>query len=104
MDSAAWKELLVDDPENELVHFSYAKALMDEKQWKEAASEFSILTKNNSEYAIAWAFLARCLLRSGDKLGAKSACDLGMPAARKLNHEIPIEELEAVMEELESEF
>jgi predicted Zn-dependent protease len=77
---------------------------MDEKKWAEAAKEFAVLTSKDSNYAIAWAFLARCLLRAGDREGAQRACDLGMPAALKLNHEVPIEELESVLNELKSEF
>ena len=104
MTSQDWAEILKEEPENELVRFSYAKALMDEKRWGDAALEFSALTHHEPDYAIAWAFLARCLLRAGDRSGAQRACDLGMPAAQKLGHEVPIEELEAVLDELNSEF
>ncbi len=104
MTSAEWREHLKEDPSNELVHFSFAKALMDEKKWSEAAHEFEILTENNLDYAIAWAFLARCHLRAGNREAAREACQKGLPAARKLNHEIPIEEIESVLEELDSDF
>ncbi|MBS1984841.1 MAG: hypothetical protein JST16_11790 [Bdellovibrionales bacterium] len=104
MRSDEWKLLLADEPDNELVRFSFAKALMDEKSWLPAAEQFEILVAQNPDYAIAWAFLARCLLNAGERERARDACDLGMPAAKRLNHEVPIEEIESVLEELDSEF
>jgi predicted Zn-dependent protease len=102
--STEWKTLLEDEPDNELLRFSYAKALMDERDWKLAAQEFQSLVDSNPDYVIAWAFLARSLLESGDREAARKAAETGMPLARKFNHEVPIEELESVLEELDSEF
>lgn len=104
MNSSEWKALLDDEPDNELLKFSYAKALMDERQWLLAAAIFRSLVEETPDYVIAWAFLARCLLESGDRSAARSAAETGMPLALKFNHEVPIEELEAVLEELNSEF
>lgn len=104
MNSQEWATLLEDDPDNELLRFSLAKTLMDEKRWAPAAKEFAYLTQKNPDYAIAWAFLARCYLRNGDRDAAQAACDKGMPAAQKLGHEVPIEELEAILDELNSSF
>jgi predicted Zn-dependent protease len=104
MSSDKWKNLLTDDPENELVRFSLAKALMDEKKWKEAGREFESLVHLKKDYALAWAFLARCRLESGDRDGARTAAEMGLPIARAQKHEIPTDELLAVLEELESEF
>ncbi len=104
MKSDDWKSLLADEPDNELLRFSYAKALMDERRWSEAAPEFRRLVAEKPDYAIAWGFLARTLLESGDRDGAREACTRGLPVARAFNHEVPIEEIEAVLEELDAEF
>ena len=104
MNSSEWRALLEDEPDNELLRFSFAKALLDERAFALAASEFQRLVKATPDYVIAWAFLARALLESGDREGARSAAQTGMPLALKFNHEVPIEELEAVLEELDSEF
>ena len=104
MNSQEWKTLLDDEPDNELLHFSFAKALMDERKWFESAAEFKKLVEAKPDYVIAWAFLARCLLEAGDADGARSAAETGMPLARAFDHEVPIEELESVLEELDSEF
>jgi len=104
MKSEDWKALLVDEPDNELLHFSFAKALMDERDWSPAAIEFRKLVEMKPDYVIAWAFLARCLLESGDTEAARAAAETGMPLALKFNHEVPIEELESILEELNSDF
>ncbi len=104
MSSEKWKHLLFEDPENELVRFSLAKALMDEKKWNEAKVEFEELVKIKKDYALAWAFLARCRLESGDRSGAKTAAEIGLPIARAQKHEVPTDEILAVLEELDSEF
>ena len=104
MNSTEWKTLLEDEPDNELLRFSYAKALLDERAYALAASEFRRLVASTPDYVIAWAFLARALLESGDREGARAAARSGLPLALKFNHEVPIEELEAVLEELDSEF
>lgn len=104
MNSSEWKALLEDEPDNELLRFSFAKALMDERSFVSAAAEFRKLIDQTPDYVIAWAFLARSLLESGDKDGARAAATTGLPLALKFNHEVPIEEIEAVLEELDSEF
>lgn len=104
MNSSEWKALLEDEPDNELLRFSFAKALMDERCFKDAALEFRRLVDETPDYVIAWAFLARSLLESGDRDGARAAATVGLPLALKFSHEVPIEELESVLEELDSEF
>jgi predicted Zn-dependent protease len=104
MSSERWKNLLVEDPDNELVRFSLAKALMDEKKWQDAVREFEQLVTLKKDYALAWAFLARAKLEIGDREGARVAAETGLPIARMQKHEIPTDEILAVLEELESEF
>lgn len=104
MSSADWKPLLDEEPDNELVRFTYAKSLMDEESWVPAMEQFKILIRDNPDYVIAWAFLARCALNAGDRDLARKACEDGLPHARRLNHEIPLAEIDAVLQELDSEF
>lgn len=77
---------------------------MDEHQWRDAAKEFQNLVNLKPDYVIAWAFLARSWLEAGETNLARKAAESGMPLALKFNHEVPIEELESVLEELNSEF
>ncbi len=104
MNSQNWKSILADEPDNELVRFTYGKALLDEQKFKEAAFEFEILIKQKEDYALAWAYLARARLMSGDREGARAACEAGLPVAQKQCHEIPLEEIQAVLDDLDSEF
>lgn len=104
MKSSEWKALLDDEPDNELIHFSFAKALMDERSWEASASEFEKLIEADPEYVIAYAFLARCYLEAGKEDKARDVAERGLPLAKAFNHDVPIEELESVLEELDSEF
>jgi predicted Zn-dependent protease len=104
MSSEKWKNLLTEDPDNELVRFSLAKAFMDEHQWKDAIREFEMLVQAKKDYALAWAFLARCKLENGDREGARIAAETGLPIAHAQKHEVPTDEILAVIEELESDF
>ena len=99
-----WKSLLDDEPDNELIRFSYAKALLDAQQFSEAVPEFRRLVQDNADYALAWAFLARSSLLAGDLPGARLACEQGMPVAKRQRHEIPESEIQAVLDELDSDF
>jgi predicted Zn-dependent protease len=103
-ESDKWKVLLEEDPNDELLLFTYAKALYDEKKWSSAALVFQKLVTQKPDYALAWAFLARALLESGDRAGAEQACQAGLPVARKQCHEIPLEAIESVLEDLKSDF
>jgi len=104
MNSSDWKALLADEPDNELICFSYAKALLEEKNWAASAEVFQKLVEMKPDYALAWAFLARARLQAGDRIGARAACEAGMPVALKQRHEVPADEINAVLEELDSEF
>ena len=101
---ADWKAILEDEPDNELVRFTYAKALIDESRFQEAEPEFARLVRENPDYALAWAFLARCRLQIGDRDGARQACERGLPVTRAQKHEVPEAEMLAVLDELDSEF
>jgi len=103
-DSDKWRQILETDPDDELLLFSFAKALYDEKNWSEAAPIFQKLVGLKPDYALAWAFLARSLLESGDRKAAERACQSGLPVARKQCHEIPLEEIESVLADLKSDF
>ncbi len=103
-DSNKWKAILETDPDDELLLFTYAKALYDEKSWAEAALIFRKLVTQKNDYALAWAFLARSLFESGDRKAAEEACQAGLPVARKQCHEIPLDEIESVLSDLKSEF
>jgi tetratricopeptide (TPR) repeat protein len=104
MELSDWMALLEDEPDNELVRFTVAKHLMDAQKWPEARIHFEKLVQNKADYALAWAFLARCLMSEGLKDEAREVCEKALPIARAQKHEIPLGELEAVMAELDSEF
>ncbi len=99
-----WKLLLDEDPSNELVRFSYAKCLLDEKRWAEASTQFQTLVDEQPDYALAWAFLARSLYEQNRHEEARHACEKGLPHARAQKHQVPEDEILAVLDGLDSEF
>jgi len=102
--SEKWRLLLDDEPGNELLRFTYAKALMDEGNFLEAATQFERLVFDQPDYALGWAFLARCRLNAGDKEGARKAAESGLPIALAQKHEVPELEILSVLDEINSEF
>jgi len=103
-DSQKWKLLLEEDDTNELVVFSLAKALLDEKEFAEAERFLEKLTVLEPEHALGWAMLARCRLQLGKREAARAAVEAGMPIALRQRHETPELELRSVLDELDGEF
>jgi predicted Zn-dependent protease len=101
---AEWQGLLDEEPDNELIRFSLARQLLEEKRFAEAVPHFERLVKDQPDYALAWAFLARARLQAGDREGARAACEQGLPHALAQRHETPEDEIRAVLDELDSEF
>lgn len=99
-----WKQFLDEDASNELIRFSYAKALLDEKKWALAAEQFQLLVKHQNDFALAWAFLAKALCRLKRFDECREACEIGLRHTRAQNHQVPEDEILAVMEELDGEF
>jgi len=77
---------------------------MTRKKWAESAKQFKRLVALKEDYALLGPFLRGALFESGDRKGAKEACDKGLPWAHKQCHEIPLEEIESVLRDLKSEF
>lgn len=99
-----WLTVLQDEPENELVRFTVAKAFMDQSNWAEARTHFEVLVRDNPTYALAWAFLARCLLNLDLKEECRAVCEQALPVARAQKHEVPLDEIESILSELDSKF
>lgn len=99
-----WQELLDEEPTNELIRFSLAKSLFDEKKFSEALKHFEYLVTHQDDFALAWSFLARCHLEAGDEVKAREAAEKGLALALSQKHEVPEMEARAVLDELDSEF
>ncbi len=104
MSSDRWLPLLEEDPDNELVRISLAKDLVEEGRFAQARPHFERLVADQPDFALAWAYLARCCLQMGDREAARAACDRGLPLALAQKHEVPETEIRAVLDEMDSEF
>lgn len=104
MSSQRWRDLLNEEPDNELVRFSLAKALIEEKRFGDALEHLSEIIKVQPDFALAFGMLGRCYLAVGKKDQARQMAEQGLALSLEQKHEVPEMEARAVLEELDSEF
>ena len=106
MDSISRYQTLLDDqPENELLHFSLAKALFDARRVPEAALHFRRALEVKPDWMVVAILLAQCALKMGDKTLARQYYEYALPLAIGQKHEGPeleIREALAVLEEMDA--
>jgi Flp pilus assembly protein TadD len=103
-DVEKWKRLLEEDPDNELVLISLAKAHLDAHNFQEAAQNYERVVSIQPEFALGWALLGRCQLQCGDRRAARLSADRALELAVAQKHEVPEMEARAVLDELDAEF
>lgn len=96
--------LLKDDPSDELLGITAAQKLLAVGRRTEALPILESLVAAKPDFVLAWGYLARLKLDLGDREGARKAVLFALPEARRQDHEVPIAELEAVEQDLESDF
>lgn len=104
MTADEWLELYREDPTNELVCFSAAKSLTDEKRLAEALPLLESAVAAQSDFALAYGMLARTYLNLGLRDKARAAADVGLKLSLAQKHQVPEMEARAVLEELDAEF
>ena len=104
MNANEWLEIYHEDPTNELVCFSAAKALIDEKRSREAMPLLEQVVKLTPDFALAFGMLGRVYLLVGDREKARVAAEKGLELSLAQKHEVPEMEARAVLDELDLEF
>jgi len=99
-----WLSVYQDDPSNELVCFTAAKALCDEKRLGEALPLLENVVKMQQDFALAYGMLGRVYLNLGRRDDARVAAEKGLELSLAQKHEVPEMEARAVLDELDSEF
>ena len=103
-DLKKWKDLYQEDPENELVLISLAKAYLDAEMYLEASRSYQSLVELQPDFALAWALLARSHLRLGELDKARLTAQEALRLAVHQKHEVPEMEARSVLDELDAEF
>ena len=88
-------------PQNLLARFSYAQKLTEDESWAEAVPHLEACLAERPDWLIPHILLGKAHLAVGNRSAAKllfeKACDL----AREQEHETPLEEAQALLEECE---
>jgi Fe-S cluster biosynthesis and repair protein YggX len=97
---AQFRKMANDDPDNELGHFSLAKALLDAGQHAEAVPSFERTIALNPQFSKAYQLLASCHVQLGNKEQALQVLRDGFVVADKRGDNIPRTEMAAMLRQL----
>jgi tetratricopeptide (TPR) repeat protein len=87
-------------PENELFRFSLAKALYDAGEYQESVAHFEKALARKPDWMLVAILLGKTWLKLGDRERAIHFLRMGQTLAREQNHEGPLEEVTALLEDL----
>jgi Flp pilus assembly protein TadD len=97
---AKYEALLKSRPEDELLHFSLGKALLDAGRVDEAERELRTALAAKDDWMIVTMLLAKIAGQKGDKAAAKKLWERGLQLAVEQDHEGPEEECRAELARL----
>jgi Flp pilus assembly protein TadD len=84
---------LQDQPENELLHFSLGKSLLNTRNFKEAEVHLRKALDIKPDWMVVAILLAQCAMKREDKAGAKHYYEYALPLAIRQKHEGPEQEI-----------
>jgi Fe-S cluster biosynthesis and repair protein YggX len=88
-----FRKMALDDPDNELGHFSLGKALLEANRFEEAVQSLSRVIAIRSDFSKAYQLKAAALLRLGDRDGGVEALREGVLVAHKRGDLMPRDEM-----------
>ena len=97
---AKYEALLKSRPDDELLHFSLGKALLDAGRVDEAEKELRTALAAKEDWMIVTMLLAKIAGQKGDKAAAKGLWERGLQLAIDQDHEGPEEECRAELARL----
>jgi len=97
---AKYEALLKSRPDDELLHFSLGKALLDAGRIDEAEKELKTALAAKDDWMIVTMLLAKIAGQKNDKAAAKALWEKGLQLAIDQDHEGPEEECRAELAKL----
>jgi Fe-S cluster biosynthesis and repair protein YggX len=97
---AQFRKMTQDDPENELGHFSLAKALFEDGQYVDAAVAFQKTVELNTQFSKAYQLLGQSLVNAGNPTGAIPFLTKGYEVADERGDNIPREEMAKLLRQI----
>ena len=98
---AAFRDMLVQQPDNALVRFGLANELLKALRFEEAAQELGLYLQKHEDEGNGWLRYAEALRVSGRESDARDAITKGIQAATKHNHGTLVNELLSLQEEID---
>ncbi|AHV93458.1 tetratricopeptide repeat protein [Bordetella holmesii] len=95
--------MLAKGQDNMLLRFSLGKAYVEAQRYALAIAHLRTALAFDPNYSIAWKWLGRALLESGDAAGARQAWESGTQAARSHGDQQLIKELTVFLRRLEKQ-
>jgi predicted Zn-dependent protease len=98
---AAFRDMLVKQPDNAVVRFGLANELLKSLRFEEAADELGRYLEQHDDEGNGWLRYAEALRVSGREAEARAAIARGVQQATKYNHGTLVGELNALLEEID---
>lgn len=98
--TARYTQMVAKHPENELLRFSLAKALIEAGDHAGACPQLEAALARRPDWMAAQILLGRSRLKLGDRAGARSAFERAHQLATEQHHEGPQAEMEEQLSEL----
>jgi predicted Zn-dependent protease len=92
-----FRNLVAQQPENELFRFSLAQALAEERQFEEARPHYEFCARKKPDWMMAHIGLAKALLQLSRRAEARPVLETALHLAIEQHHEDPERELRALL-------
>ena len=100
---ASLKEILAQDPANAFARYGLAMEYVGRGKTDAAMAEFDRLLKDHPEYTAGYFMAAQTLARAGREADAKQRLVDGVACARKAGNGHAVSEMQAMLDEMESD-
>lgn len=98
---ARFRELVVEDPDNELAQFSLGQALLDAGRPAEAEGHFARTAQLQPDHMMAWYRRAECLMQLERYEEARPLAEKTLALAIEQHHEGPKADAQEMLEEID---
>jgi len=100
MSADRFRQLVAQHPDNELFHFSLARALLNEHAAAEAVTHLRFCAERKADWMMPRILLGKALLGLGKKREARPWLESALALAVGQSHEEPERELRALLAEI----
>jgi predicted Zn-dependent protease len=96
-----YRNLIQENPNNDLLRFSLGKILFDAGQYREAKEQFETAILIKPDWMAVQILIAKCELQLGNQAAARVATEKAHLLAKKQNHQGPLKETRQMLDQLQ---